>query len=114
MSELRGLGVIHEELAKRGGGVIAISVDTPEESKRVVERNKLPFPILSDPDLAVIDAYGLRHAGGGPDGGDIAIPAHFLIGAEGRIRWKRVASRIQDRSDPETEWEEIRTSLEKR
>ena len=51
--------------------MLAIAVDPPEQSREIVERYGLEFPILSDPDLTAIDAYDLRHPDGGP-GGDIA------------------------------------------
>ncbi|MCA9243443.1 MAG: redoxin domain-containing protein [Phycisphaerales bacterium] len=113
MSELRGLGVINDEMVKQGGELVAISADAPKDAARVAERNKLPFRVLSDTDMTAIDAYGLRHKGGGPDGGDIAIPAHFLIGSDGRVLWKYVASLIQDRVDPQRELTEIRARLNK-
>ena len=36
-------------MEKRGGTVAAVSTDPPEDSRRVVARNSLAFPILSDP-----------------------------------------------------------------
>jgi peroxiredoxin len=80
--------------------LLAISVDEPSDSKRVVEKNSLPFPILSDEKREIIRAYGVVYAGGGPGGSDIAVPAHFLIAPDGRIRWQHIATRIADRPDP--------------
>lgn len=100
MSELRGLGAVHDELEKRGGQVLAIAVDTPELSRAVVDKQQLDFRILCDTDVKVIQAYGLVHAAGGPGGLDIAIPASILIDRNGAIVWKYVAARAQDRPDP--------------
>ncbi len=60
----------------------------------------LAFPILSDPDLRVIDAYGLRHQGGGPDGHDIARSASVLIDPDGIVRWVFVTRNVRVRPTP--------------
>lgn len=101
MAELRGLGAINDGLQQAGVRVLAVSVDTPAESARVVKRNELPFPILSDAEHRVIRDYGLVHRGGGPGGGDIAIPAHVLVDHDGTILWRRISHRIQDRPSPD-------------
>lgn len=100
MAELGELGEVQAELEKRGGGILAVSVDAPQESRAVVARKHLPFPILSDAGRSVIQSYGLVHARGGPGGSDIAIPAKLLIDTRGRILWRAIAHRIQDRPDP--------------
>lgn len=79
---------------------MAVSVDRPEDSLRVVERNRLPFSILSDREGVAIRAYGVLHPGGGPRGQDIALPAHFLID-RGTIAWRFVASNVNERVDPD-------------
>ena len=79
---------------------MAVCVDSPKESKRVVEKHKLNFSILSDEKHEVIRAYGLYHTGGSPDSKDVAVPAHVLIDRSGRIAWRRKATMVQDRPDP--------------
>ncbi len=113
MSELRGLGAVHNALKALGGRLVAISVDPPEKSREVVRRNSLPFAILSDADAEVIRKYGLLHTGGGERGEDIAIPAHLLLDREGRVVWRRVAARIQDRPDPQEIIAAIRSNFAK-
>ncbi|MEP0846825.1 MAG: peroxiredoxin [Phycisphaerae bacterium] len=100
VSELRGLSRSYDELQTAGVRVVAVSVDPPQHSQQAVERLGLRFPILSDSERSVIHKYGVVHRGGGPGGEDIAIPAHFLIDRHGRIVWRRIAGRIQDRPDP--------------
>ena len=62
----------------------------------------ITFTVLSDPDLTVIDAYGLRHKGAAIDGSDIARPALFIVDASGNIKWRfltdnwRVRARVED------------------
>jgi len=41
-----------------GYEVVGISPDTPEKQKKFIEKESLTYPLLSDPDHAVMDAYG--------------------------------------------------------
>lgn len=91
--------------------MIALSVDPPEISRRVVERAELPFPILSDESGAVLGRLGLIHEHGGPDGSDIALPAHLLIDTDRHLRWTYVSDRIQNRLSPDEVVREVRAAL---
>ena len=44
----------------RGAGmtVVGISPDTPDKLRKFRERDNLPFPLLSDPDHRILEAYG--------------------------------------------------------
>ncbi|MEO6204287.1 MAG: thioredoxin-dependent thiol peroxidase [Mycobacteriales bacterium] len=46
------------ELASAGYTVLGISPDKPEKLARFVAAEQLTFPLLSDPDKAVLTAYG--------------------------------------------------------
>jgi peroxiredoxin len=48
----------------------------------------------------MIDAYGLRHAHGGPDGQDIAHSASVLIDRDGIVRWTFVTPNLRVRPLP--------------
>lgn len=76
---------------------MALSSDSPQEAADLRIDDDLPFRVLSDPEARVARAYGLLHAHGGPGGGDVALPAHVLLGRDRRIAWRHVAHRIQDR-----------------
>lgn len=41
-----------------GYEVVGISPDTPDKQKQFIEKEALTYPLLSDPDHAVMDAYG--------------------------------------------------------
>ena len=75
--------------------IIALSVDTPEDLQRMVDRisaedGLVPgFPFLTDPDHRVIDRYGLFNPDD-PRGRQIAHPATYVIDREGVVRWKFV------------------------
>ena len=87
-----------------GGRIYAVSVDPPEQSRRVMEKHHLAFPILSDESREVIRAYGLVHAHGSPDGKDIAVPAHLLIDGSGNIVWRHLPSASRTARPPPKTW----------
>ena len=101
------LGAVDEALRARRGRLLAISVDPPDTSRSLVRELGLSFPVLADTERRVVRQYGLLHPAGAPGGTDIAIPAHFLVDREGKIRWRHVAHRIEDRPDPARVLEEI-------
>lgn len=74
-------------------------VDPVETNAQLARDAGLSFPILSDPDLRMIDAYGLRHVAA-HDGKDIALSASVLIDGDGVVRWKSVARNVRVRPDP--------------
>ena len=84
--------------------IFAISVDAPEASKTLAEKiasdNKgvVNFPLLSDPQHKIIDAYGLRdEAYKGQDIYGIPHPAVYVIDKEGKVRWARIEANYKER-----------------
>lgn len=75
-------------------------VDPVETNADLVGTAGLAYPILSDPDLHTIDAYRLRHVGGGHDGDDIAHSASVLIDRDGIVRWTFVTRNFRVRPTP--------------
>jgi len=96
-----------EELRDEDAEAVAISVDPPDKSRLIAERYGLEFSLLSDPDLEVIDAFGVRHRDGGLDG-DIARPAIFILDREGRIVWRELTENWRVRARPEPILERLR------
>lgn len=89
------------EFQAAGVRPVAISVDAPEVSRDLANKAGYTFPILSDPDAAVIRRYHLLHAGGGPDQNDIARPAEFLVDSSKMVRWSNFTEdvRVRARAD---------------
>ena len=79
----------------------AISVDAPEESRRLCQKLGLTYTILSDEKAEVIRRYDLLHRGGGPKGTDIARPAEFLLDPSGTVRWVNLTDSAAVRARPE-------------
>jgi peroxiredoxin len=76
-------------------------VDPPAVSQNLSNEAGYTFTILSDPDTIVIRRYHLLHAGGGPDGHDIARPAEFLVDRRKIVRWTNFTEdvRVRARAD---------------
>jgi thioredoxin-dependent peroxiredoxin len=73
-------------LASAGLTVLGISPDTPAKLARFRDKEKLTFPLLADPDLAVHKAYGAygeKTMYGRKRVG--VIRSTFVVGADGRI-----------------------------
>ena len=82
----------------------AISVDSPDVSKTFADKiasdgkGKVGFPLLSDPEHKVIEAYGLRdpaYKGQNVDG--IPHPAVYIINKDGKVTWAKIESDYRKR-----------------
>ena len=68
--------------------VIGISVNDPFTNKAFAQKNKLPFPILSDYNREVIKVYGLEEPDfAGLRGYSVARRSIFLLDSKGIIRF---------------------------
>lgn len=95
----------YPELEKRGVTPVAVSVDRIDEAAKTQATYTIPFPVLSDPDLAAHRAFRVTHEApdaevemlrgfgmdlekaSGRDHHTIAIPSVFIIDREGIVRW---------------------------
>ena len=80
---------------------VAISVDSPQESRDLGQKAGYTFTFLSDPNLEAIRRYDLVHAGQGIDGHDIARPAEFLLDSSGTVRWRMLTENYWVRATPQ-------------
>jgi peroxiredoxin len=70
--------------------ILAVSIDGPEESRKLISKlqERFPgnynFPFLEDKNHKVIDRYGLFN----PDGRGWPHPATYVIDRHGIVRWK--------------------------
>ncbi|HKY26431.1 MAG TPA: redoxin domain-containing protein [Pyrinomonadaceae bacterium] len=99
-SELRSIEK-SSELKAAGIRPVAISIDSPEDSRKLSQEQGYTFTILSDPNAEVIKRYDLVHAGAGENGKDIARPAEFLIDSSGNVRWVNLTENYMVRARPE-------------
>ena len=80
---------------------MAISVDSPEESRELCQKAGYTFTFLADPKVETIRRYDLVHAGAGEHGQDIARPAEFLLDSTGTVRWVNLTENYLVRARPE-------------
>jgi len=72
--------------------ILAVSTDSPEDSRKLGEMlrkrfdGEFDFPLLQDKDHKVIDRYGIFN----PDGRGWPHPATYVIDPKGIVRWKFV------------------------
>jgi peroxiredoxin len=73
--------------------VLAVAIDEREQQAQTIDRvaetdgRVLDFPLLSDPDHAVIARYGLLNQFD-PEARPIPHPTTFVIDRSGVVRWK--------------------------
>lgn len=79
--------------------VAAISTDSIEDSAQFNSQWRFPFPLLSDPGLKLIDAFGARHTNGHGIY-DIAHPAVIIIDPQKVIRYKKIAENPDELPGP--------------
>jgi peroxiredoxin len=92
LAELRSLRKEDEPL-----DVYAISIDKPEDSRKLAEKisadgkGKVDYRLLSDPSHQTIDAYGLRNpAFNGQPLEGVPHPAVYVIDKTGKVAWVRI------------------------
>ena len=71
--------------------MIGVSVDRHATSRDLKDRLEIPFPLLEDPDARLAALYGVAMHDDA-----LAIPAAFIIGTDGAIRWEFIGERPPD------------------
>lgn len=89
--------------------VIGISVNDPFANKAFAEKNRLPFPVLSDYNREVIKTYGLESTDfAGLMGYTVAERSIFILDPKGMVRYVWVS----DNPTIEPNYQEIQSKLE--
>ena len=96
--------------------IVTLSTDTPKQLRDGRSAHGLKARMLSDRDLAVTDAFGLRNQGihSGPPGGveALPVPTSLLIDADGKVLWMDQSENYQRRSGPDSVLVALRTHLD--
>lgn len=117
--ELQALEEALPKFRELGASLIAISPQNPVNSRKSVRQNSLSFPILSDPQNAVAEAFGLRFtmpdylidlykslkndlpAFNGDPSWTLPMPARYVVGPDGIILYAEVNPDYTRRPEPE-------------
>ncbi len=75
--------------------IMAISTDSFEDSSIVNHQWRFPFPLLSDPHLSLISAFGAQHIKGHGIH-DIAYPAIIVLDPQKIVRYKIIGENPND------------------
>ncbi len=98
--------------------MLTISTDLPEVIKKRRGVHDLKATMLSDRDLIVTDAFGLRnqlmHSGpmGEGEAEALPVPTTILVDANGKVLWIEHADNYQRRSGPEVVLKAIERHLD--
>ena len=91
--EAQGFNQALPKLAKLGAAVVGVSKDSTESHCKFRDKYVLKFPLLSDPDTAVIQKYGAwgeKNMYGKKSMG--IVRTTVIVGADGKVKklWRRV------------------------
>lgn len=113
--QVRSLTEAYDQFRSRGVRPVMVSVDRIEESAKTQRGWDTPFPVLSDPDLKLHEAFSVIQdiddtenerltgfgidieAASGRSHHKIAIPSIFLIDTDGTVRWAHADRRYKVR-----------------
>lgn len=90
----------YAQFAAMGVTVAGVVGQEPGRLQAYLTAHPLPFPMLPDPERAVIKAFGVYHFIG-VDAYNIARPSVFLIDRDRVVRYLYVSLNQVDRPDPE-------------
>lgn len=117
---------VHPQVKELGAQLVGVSPDNKESSKDNVTKNAIPFPILSDADVAAAKAFGLafrvddetvkKYQGFGIDlekaSGQkhhvLPVPAVFIVDRSGKIAFAHSDPDYRQRLDVERIVSELR------
>lgn len=69
--------------------IVAVSVDTPEQTLPWVEDKGWTMPLASDPKLELIGAFTLEN----PDVPELSLHAVYIVDEAGKVFYRKVARR---------------------
>ena len=92
-----------------GVQIVGISYDDTKKLKTFSDRNKIAFPMLSDPESKTIDAYHIRNEAAKGKAVGVPHPGTFILDREGVIRAKLFLEGFRDRHTTEALVEAAKT-----
>ena len=116
--DLKELELHADRIRAMGATLVAITPQTPVNSRKLIAEHRLSFQLLSDPANSVADRYGLRYrlpdylielykqlgvdlpAFNGDGSWSLPIPARFVIDRHGQIRYAEAHPDYTVRPEP--------------
>lgn len=92
------LSQVYNDILAHGAELWAISPQSQEQNQAFREKRDIPFPILCDDKLTVIDQWGLRDELD-PSQEQIPYPTTYII-VNGQAHWRKLGHRKDDRPTP--------------
>jgi peroxiredoxin len=117
-ADLQALEAVAEQIRSLGATLVAISPQSPANSRLSLQENKLSFPILSDKHCELADQFGIRwipsealegvYRNFGTDvgafNGDgswaLPMPARYVIAKDGTIAYAQINPNYTHRPEP--------------
>ena len=96
--QLMGLQADIKAFEDAGIQLVGISYDSPEILKTFATKNKISFPLLSDPGSQTIDAYHVRNEAAKGKAEGVPNPGTFVLTADGKIGAKLFLEGYRDRA----------------
>jgi len=87
-----------KEIEAGGGQIVVVTYDAPEKVKRFAAKQKITYPILSDPGSKTIEAYAMRSVRGAGDQIGSSQHGTFVIDQKGIVRAKPYLTSFEERS----------------
>ena len=108
---------LQREFDKRDVQVLTVSTDKPDVIRKKRGAHRLQARMLSDRNLAVTDAFGLRNQliNSGPPDDEVEalpVPTTLLVSSSGEVLWIDQAENYQRRSGPEVVLAALQTHLD--
>ena len=122
---LQSLQASSQEIKDAGGEIVAISVETPEGSTSVAQKNELKFTVLSDPNLDTARKFGIvyqlpketdeKYKSRGLDvaehnqmeKAELPLGATYIVDKSGKIVYAYLDTDYQKRAEPPVIIEEL-------
>jgi peroxiredoxin len=103
-AQLKSMTALQPQLAKRGYSLAAISYDSTDELAKFGRRQKIGYPLLSDPKSAMIDAFGVRDPAYAKGSFAFGVPkaSTYVIDRAGTVRWRTIAADYKVRDENAT------------
>lgn len=116
--DLTAIEDVADDIRAAGAALIAVSPQTPINSRKSQRQNGLSFPILSDAGLKVAEQFGIKFAMpddliaiykafgndfnviNGDDSWTLPMPARYVIASDGTIAYAEVSPDYTRRPDP--------------